>query len=126
MSLPLYHSTALRFETKAARRLNGARGQLPVFFLPYSNLQGKKEQGVSFLFFFKLAPTLLCVMYYVVCFSLIERRVFSLVNFCGVVISFFGGLSFFSALLTNFGVFFFFKFKNTFFNLTKFENIYPF
>jgi hypothetical protein len=50
VSFLLYRSTALRFETKAARRLSDARGQLPVFFLPYSNLQGKKEQrGVFFL-----------------------------------------------------------------------------
>ncbi len=77
MSFLLYRSTALRFETKAARRLSGARGQLPVFFLPHSNLQGKKEQRRVFSFsFFKLAPTLLCVMYYLVLFSLILRRVF--------------------------------------------------
>jgi len=59
VSFLLYRSTTLRFETKAARRLSGARGQLPVFFLPHSNLQGIKEQRKVFSFsFFKLAPTL--------------------------------------------------------------------
>jgi hypothetical protein len=50
-------------------------------------------------------------MYYVVCFSLIERRVFFFRQFLWCSDKFFwnlffGGLSFFSALLTKFGVFF--------------------
>jgi hypothetical protein len=65
VSLPLYHSTALRFETKAARQLSGARGQLPVFFLPFSNLQGKKEQkGVFSFSFLTSTHTIMC---YVLC-----------------------------------------------------------